>query len=57
VGEFAAFYTGKVVATLSGGRGHSMRCQLSLNDPEGGLLGGGSGRCQVSDGGSLSLEF
>jgi hypothetical protein len=56
-GEFAAFYTGKVVATLRSTNGSSMRCQLALSDPQGGLLSGGSGSCQISDGGSLSLEF
>ncbi len=57
VGEFAHFYTGKVLATLRGDRGHAMRCQLTLKDPEGGLLDGGTGRCQVTDGGSLTLDF
>jgi hypothetical protein len=56
-GEFADFYTGKVVATLEGDRGASMRCQFTLDDPQGGLLSGGSGRCQISNGGSLNLEF
>jgi hypothetical protein len=56
-GDFAEFYTGKVVATLKGSEGHSMRCRLSLSDPVGGLLRGGSGTCQVSDGGRVDLEF
>lgn len=56
-GEFARFYTGKVLATLRGSEGNSMRCQLTLRQPQSGLLGGGSGACQVSDGGSLLLEF
>jgi hypothetical protein len=57
VGEFARFYTGKLIATLQGDRGHSMRCQLSLKDAEGGLLAGGKGHCQVTDGGTIDLEF
>ena len=56
-GAFAHFYTGKVVATLAGNRGSSMRCQLTLREPESGLSGGGSGGCQVSSGGTLRLEF
>ncbi|MDX1385626.1 MAG: hypothetical protein R3190_18380, partial [Thermoanaerobaculia bacterium] len=56
-GEFARFYTGKVVATLSSRDGISMRCQITLREPQSGLLGGGSGACQISDGGKLSLEF
>lgn len=57
VGEFARFYDGKVTATLRGDRGHAMRCQFVLKDPEAGLLQGGTGRCQVTDGGALSLAF
>jgi hypothetical protein len=57
VGEFARFYTGKLVATLQGNRGHTMRCQITLKEPEAGLLAGGSGRCQMTDGGGVKLEF
>lgn len=56
-GEFARFYTGKVVSTLRGSEGSAMRCQLSLKAPQNGLLGGGSGSCQISDGGKIALEF
>lgn len=56
-GDFANFYTGKVVATLTGSEGHLMRCRFSLTSPDAGLLGGGEGDCQVSDLGSVRLRF
>jgi len=54
---FTRFYSGRMVATLDGNQGHSMRCQFRLNEPRAGLTGGGTGICQVSDGGRLSLRF
>jgi len=56
-GEFAHFYTGKVVASLTGSEGHVMRCRLSLPRPDLGLLGGGEGSCQTSDRSRIDLEF
>jgi uncharacterized protein len=56
-GEFARFYTGKVLATLRGSEGSAMRCQMILKAPQKGLLGGGSGSCQISDGGRIALDF
>lgn len=57
-GDFATFYTGKVVASLRAvDGGLAMRCQLDLNEPERGLLEGGRGTCQVSDGGDVELSF
>jgi hypothetical protein len=56
-GDFAHFYSGRVVASLRGSEGHSMRCRFSLDHPEGGLLAGGEGDCQISDGGQVSLDF
>ena len=56
-GDFAHFYTGKVVATLKGSEGHAMRCRLSLPRPAEGLLGGGEGTCQTTDGSRIDLEF
>lgn len=55
--EFARLYTGQVVASLEGDRGHHMRCKLELYAPQAGLAGGGKGACQVSDGGTLELSF
>jgi len=54
---FVNHYSGKVLATLFGDRGNSMRCRFTLQDPERGLLQGGVGECQVSDGGKLDVEF
>lgn len=57
IGGFARFYSGKVVAILAGDRGSSMRCQMSLKEPQVGLAGGGEGNCQISSGGLLRLVF
>ena len=56
-GDFAHFYTGKVVAYLPGSEGHAMRCRFTLNRPSGGFLEGGTGECQTSDGSRVDLEF
>jgi len=56
-GDFAHFYTGKVVATLNGSEKHSMRCRFTLANPQASLLRGGKGECQVSDGGRVDLDF
>jgi len=56
-GEFANFYTGKVVATLNGNDDDVMRCRFTLADPEGGWSHGGTGECQVSDGARVELNF
>lgn len=54
---FAHRYSGRVVATLFGDRDHSMRCKFTLVDPDAGMVGGGVGSCQVSDGGQLDVQF
>jgi hypothetical protein len=54
---FLESYTGKVVATLTGNRGHTMRCRFTLAHAEQGLLGGGKGGCQSGVGGSIVAEF
>jgi len=54
---FVTAYTGKVVATLFGNHGHSMRCRFTLNEPYEGLIGGGVGECQTSDGAEIDAEF
>lgn len=56
-GDFAHFYSGKVVATLTGSEHHLMRCHFTLKAPEAGLLGGGEGECQISDRGRVHLQF
>lgn len=57
LGDFTHFYTDRVVAVLSSSDGGSMRCQITLQQPRVGFLGGGSGSCQITDGGRLTLEF
>lgn len=54
---FVREYTGKVVATLFGNEGHSMRCRFTLARPEEGLMGGGVGACQSSRGSRISARF
>jgi hypothetical protein len=56
-GDFADFYTGRVVAYLPGSEGHAMRCRFTLNEPQGGFLKGGKGECQTTRGSRLDLEF
>lgn len=55
--EFVRQYSGKVVATLSGNRGHKMRCRFTLAQPREGLMGGGTGECESSTGGRVSARF
>lgn len=55
--EFVKLYTGQVVASLEGDRGHHIRCKLQLQAPQVGLAGGGNGVCQISDGGTLEMSF
>jgi hypothetical protein len=47
----------KVVATLFGDKGDSMRWRFRLNDPERGMPGGGVGECQVSNGSHIDARF
>ncbi len=54
---FVRNYSGKVVATLFGDRGDTMRCRFQLSSPERGMSGGGVGQCQVSNGGKIDANF
>lgn len=45
------------MATLNGGEKHAMRCRFTLKEPQAGLLRGGKGECQFSDGGRVELDF
>jgi hypothetical protein len=56
-GNFFKHYSGRVLATLNGNRGRFIRCELDMSDPRKGLLAGGAGDCQVSDGGKLKVTF
>ena len=61
-------YTGKYVLTpqargdhmvtnLTGDRGGSMVCRFRLNEPGVGPDGGGTGRCEVSEGSVIEVKF
>lgn len=50
-------YDGRIVSSLQGNRGGSARCHFTLSNTSAGLPGGGSGECQVSDGGLLDASF
>jgi hypothetical protein len=54
---FVRTYSGRVVATLFGDKGNTMRCRFQLTNPEAGLSSGGVGECQVSSGGTIDVEF
>jgi hypothetical protein len=59
-GTYSAFrtnYSGKVIATLFGDKGSTMRCRFRLSDPPSGLSGGGTGECQLSTGGTIQVQF
>jgi hypothetical protein len=48
---FVRIYTGKVIANLtSDDQATRLRCRFSISDPRAGLVGGGSGDCQLSNG-------
>ncbi|MDC0718964.1 hypothetical protein [Nannocystis bainbridge] len=57
VEEFITRNTGKVVATLEGDRGTKMRCRFTLEDPDRGIKGGGTGECQLSNGERITTRF
>ena len=57
VEEFITRNTGKVVATLDGDRGDKMRCHFTLDDPDRGIKGGGTGECQLSNGERITSRF
>jgi predicted small secreted protein len=50
VTRFTREYSGKVVANLQNPGGQRMRCRFHLNDPAGGMSGGGEGECQLAGG-------
>ncbi len=59
-GDYSTFrtnYSGKVIATLFGDKGSTMRCRFRLSDPPSGLSGGGTGECQLSTGGVIEVQF
>jgi hypothetical protein len=59
-GDYSTFiqnYSGKVLATLFGDRGDTMRCRFQLADPEEGMDSGGVGQCETSDGEKIEAQF
>ena len=59
-GDHTAFvrnHSGKVVTTLFGDKGNTMRCRFRHTNPEAGLSSGGVGECQVSNGGKIDVQF
>jgi len=46
-----------MVSTLDGNRGGSMVCRFKLNEPGVGPDGGGTGRCELSQGGVIDAQF
>ncbi len=59
-GDYTTFrtnYSGKVIATLFGTKGNTMRCRFNLANPPSGLKGGGTGECQLSKGRQIAVQF
>ena len=50
-------HSAKVIATLSGNRGDTMHCGFRLNNPKQGMARGGTGKCLVSSGGTIKVQF
>jgi hypothetical protein len=46
-----------MVSTLDGDRGGTMVCRFKLNEPGVGPDGGGSGKCDISQGGVIEAKF
>jgi hypothetical protein len=55
--KFVIHYTGRVVANLGASNGEHMRCQFQLSRPADGMVGGGRGRCRMSDGKTINATF
>jgi len=55
--EFIKHYTGRVVANLKDPGGSHMRCNFRLVDPSRGMVGGGEGKCQLSNGHTIDATF
>jgi hypothetical protein len=53
----STLYSGRVLANLRSGDGQSMRCRFHLNVPTQGMAGGGQGKCDLKDGGSVDAVF
>jgi hypothetical protein len=54
---FVKNYSGKVIATLFGDKGGTMRCRFHLSQPAAGMEGGGVGECQTKAGDKIIAQF
>jgi predicted small secreted protein len=55
--EAVESYSGNIEAILFGNKGHIMRCKFRAANSLRGLPSGGEGRCQVSDGRVIDVQF
>jgi len=55
--EAVESYSGNIEAILFGNKGHTMRCKFRADISLMGLASGGEGRCQVSDGRVIDVQF
>jgi hypothetical protein len=55
--QFLTRYSGKVIANLKGPDTQQLRCRFQLNDPAGGMGGGGQGECQFGGGRTVDATF
>ena len=55
--EAVESYSGNIEAILFGNKGHTMRCKFRAANSLMGLPSGGEGRCQVSDGRVIDVQF
>jgi hypothetical protein len=53
---FLSEYKGFLVAELYNEAGESLRCRFKLRAPERGVVGGATGTCQTSTGGTITLS-
>ncbi|HYR34906.1 MAG TPA: hypothetical protein VEQ87_11485 [Burkholderiales bacterium] len=53
----STLYSGRVLANLRSGDGQRMRCRFHLNVPSEGMAGGGQGKCDLPNGGSVDAVF
>jgi len=55
--ETVESYSGNIDAILFGNKGHTMKCRFRAANSLIGLSSGGEGRCQVSDGRVIDVQF
>jgi predicted small secreted protein len=55
--EAVESYPGNIEAALFGRKGHAMKCKFRANNSFIGLPSGGEGKCQVSDGRVIDVQF